>query len=232
MQKKQYTKLLKTLTLLYIEDEDNIRNNLVLTLNLIFKDVIAVANSEDALKIYKDQKIDIILSDINLPYMSGLEFSKIIRKENISIPIILLSAYTDTKFLLDAAKLKLISYLTKPINFDELLEAFKLGVDDILRDNHSFIELKNNISYNLSTLILYENDKEKDLTQSERKLLEFFIENRTRTISIEEIKNYVWEDSDKASDSAFKSLLNKLRQKIGQENIKNISGVGYHLVYE
>ncbi len=230
MQKEQYTKLLKTFTLLYIEDEDNIRNNLVLTLNLIFKDVIAVANSEDALKIYKEKKIDIILSDINLPRMSGLDFSKIIRKENISIPIILLSAYTDTNFLLEAAKLKLISYLTKPINFDELLEAFKLGVDDIFRDNQSLIEFKNNISYNLSNSILYENDKEKDLTQSERKLLQLFIQRKNTTISIEEIKNYIWEDSYKATDSAFKSLLNKLRYKIGQESIKNVSGVGYRLV--
>ena len=222
--------ILKNLTLLYIEDEDNIRDSLCSTLKLIFKDVIDTSNAEEALEIFNKKAPDIILSDINLPKMSGIELTQIIRKVNTTVPIILLTAYTDTSILLDATKLKLINYLTKPVDFDELYQSFVDAIKDIKNLDNIKVLFADSIFYDIKSSILFENNIEKDLTSSERKLLEFFIKNKDRTLSIQEIKNHIWEDSDKASDSAFKSLLNKLRQKIGQNSIKNISGVGYRLV--
>ncbi|MEA2018628.1 MAG: response regulator transcription factor [Campylobacterota bacterium] len=223
-------KILKALTLLYIEDEKSIRDSLCSTLKLIFKEVIDTPTAEEALIIFDEKTPDIVLSDINLPSMSGIELTQKIRKKNVEIPIILLTAYTDTSILLDATKLKLISYLTKPVIFDELYQSFIDAIKDIKRFSNQNINISNTIVYDIQNSILYENKLEKDLTLSERKLLDFFIKYKDRTLSVQEIKNYIWEDSDKASDSAFKSLLNKLRQKIGQNSIKNISGVGYRLV--
>ena len=164
--------------------------------------------------------------------MSGIELSKEIRKNNTNIPIILLTAYTETSMLLDATKLKLINYLVKPVVFDDLYDSFVDAVKDINIDKTSSVYFQNEIIYNQTNSILYEKNIEKDLTQSERKLLDYFILHKDRTVSIDEIKLYIWNDSDKATDSAFKSLLNKLRHKIGQDSIKNVSGVGYHLVIQ
>ncbi len=232
MKKNEYKQILKTFTILYIEDEDNIRNNLCLTLKLIFKDVLDTSNAEDALQIYKSKKPNLILSDINLPGMSGIELSQIIRKDDLSRPIILLSAHTDTHLLLEATKLKLVSYLTKPVDFEELYGSFIDASNELKLNHNENVQFKNDIYYDILNSILYENNIEKDMTVSERKLLELFINNKNNTLSIDYIKNYIWEDSDKSTDSAFKSLLNKLRHKIGANSIKNVSGIGYHLVYE
>jgi DNA-binding response OmpR family regulator len=231
MKKIDYKEKLKTFTILYVEDDANIRKNLSNTLDIIFYKVLSSSNAEDALVMYEENSVDIILSDINLPGINGLDFVKKIREQNQKIPIIMLSAYTNTDFLLEATKLKLVNYLTKPIDFDNLYDSFSLALDDILRDKPTIIKFNNNISYDTSSSILYENKIEKDLTQSERRLLELFLEKKGATVSVEQIKNNLWNDIDKATDSALKSLLNKLRQKVGSASIKNISGVGYHLVY-
>jgi len=215
------------LTLLYVEDEINIRNNLTESLTIIFKNVFSVENAELALEIYKTKHIDIILSDIGLPDMSGIDFVKIIRKDNKTIPIILLTAYTQTDILLEAVKLKLVSYLTKPITLDSLLKTLLDAKNEI--SNSNIFEINNNIKYNIDKKILLKDDEDLHITASEDRLLNIFIENNNRTLSTEEIKNLLWDNSYYATDTAFKSLLNKLRKKIGVNKIKNISGIGYYL---
>jgi two-component system, OmpR family, response regulator VanR len=105
--------VLKNLNILYIEDEENIRKNISKTLRLLSKEVYDVESIENANKIIKNKRIDIIISDINLGNENGLDFIKKLRVNDKNIPVILLSAYTDTKYLLDAAKLKLVDYLCR-----------------------------------------------------------------------------------------------------------------------
>ncbi len=218
------------LNILYIEDENNIRNSLSSSLGIIFKNVYAVENAELALDIYNSKNIDIILSDIGLPGMNGIDLVKIIRKENKSIPIILLTAYTQKDILLEAVKLKLVNYLTKPVTFDTLTTALLQAQSELSKYIPNIFEMKNGIKYDIDKKMLFQDNKNLHITASEAKLLNIFIENKQRTISIEELKNLIWDDSYYATDSAFKSLLNKLRKKIGSNSIKNISGIGYHLV--
>lgn len=222
---------LKQLSILYIEDEDNIRLNIAKTLQLICKEVFIAADATIALNIFNKNNIDIILSDINLPGISGLEFTKIIREVNHQIPIILLTAHTDTDFLLTATKLKLIDYLTKPIDFSILHDTLKRATQEILQNGTFLINFINNTNYNLNKKMLCDdNQNEIKLTSSEIELLEFLLKFRNRVISAEELKISLWEDSDLATDSALKNLLNKLRSKIGKNSITNISGVGYRLI--
>jgi len=222
-------KILSKLTILYIEDEDVIRENITETLSMIFKNVISFRDAEDGIKYFKSNLPDMILSDINLPNMSGIEFSKEIRKVNKNIPIILLTAYTNTEILLEATRLKLINYLIKPVIFEELFNSFKLAINDIEKEENDILEITNSITYDLSKKLLYEGTSEIHLSSSENKLLMIFIKYKSVTISIIEIKNLLWDDPYDATDSAFKSVLNKLRTKIGKDTIKNVPGVGYYL---
>ena len=118
---KKFNNILKNLNVLYIEDEENIRLNIKKVLLLLCKNVFDTGSVEGAKEILEKQRIDIIISDINLPKQNGLDFVEEIRKINKKIPVILLSAYTETNYLLKATKLKLIDYLTKPVNFAGLL---------------------------------------------------------------------------------------------------------------
>jgi len=225
-------KILNQSTILYIEDEDNIRSNITKTLQLICKKVFAVENAYLALDIYKNNKIDIILSDINLPGMSGLDFIKIVRQNNRLIPIILLTAHTNTELLLEATRLRLIDYLTKPIDFEMLHDALKRATKEILLNGTYLVEFENNTSYNINKKLLLDQSTRREikLTSSEIELLEYMLNSKERVVSSQELKNVLWEDETLATDSALKNLLNKLRNKIGKESISNISGIGYRLL--
>ena len=228
-----FNKILKNLNILYIEDEKNIRLNIKKTLELFCENVLDAENILNAKEILTTSRIDIIISDINLPDMSGIDFVKEIRISDKTIPIILLSAYTDKEFLLEATKLKLVDYLTKPINFKDLNNALQKCVEEILDNSRYIITFKNNIQYNVSHNCLIDDNKKEEihLTNKELDLLNFLIKNNNRVCSAEELKSAIWDDYLEATDSALKNLLNKIRKKIGKESIINISGVGYKLEY-
>ena len=90
--------------------------------------------------------------------MSGIDFVKEIRLSDKTIPIVLLSAYTDKEFLLEATKLKLVDYLTKPIDFKNLNNALQKCVEEILYNSRYIITFKNNIQYNVSHHCLIPNN--------------------------------------------------------------------------
>lgn len=221
---------LKSLNILYIEDEENIRKNVTKTLKLLVNNVFELSNSLDALKVFNKEHIDIILSDISMPNLNGIEFVKRIRKKNKNIPIILLTAHTDTPFLLEATKLKLIDYLIKPLNFNQLKEALTKASQEVFENGDYCIFFTNNTCYNLTQKKLYIDSKEQNISAKEIALLELLYKNKNRVVSISEIKSCVWEDEFEATDSALKAVLNKLRKKIGKNSIRNISGIGYQLV--
>jgi DNA-binding response OmpR family regulator len=226
-----FNKILKNLNILYIEDEENIRINIKKTLELFSEKVFDVEDISKAKDILSKNRIDIIISDINLPDTSGIEFIKELRKTDKTIPVILLSAYTDREYLLEATKLKLVDYLTKPIDFKNLNNALQKCVEEILDNSRYMITFKNNIQYNVSHNCLIDNNKKEEihLTNKELDLLNFLIKNNNRICSADELKSAIWDDYLEATDSALKNLLNKLRKKIGKESIINISGVGYKL---
>ena len=228
-----FNKIIKNLNILYIEDEKNIRLNIKKTLELFCENVFDSENILNAKEILSKNRIDIIISDINLPDMSGIDFVKEIRIRDKTIPIILLSAYTEKEFLLEATKLKLVDYLTKPINFKDLNNALQKCVEEILDNSRYIITFKNNIQYNVSHNCLIDNNEKEEirLTNKELDLLNFLIKNNNRVCSAEELKSAIWDDYLEATDSALKNLLNKVRKKIGKESIINISGVGYKLEY-
>ena len=227
----QFNKILKNLNILYIEDEENIRENIKKTLLIFCENVFDVENISNAKEILNTNRIDIIISDINLPDISGIDFVKELRKIDKTIPIIILSAYTEKTYLLEATKLKLVDYLTKPIDFKSLHNALYKCVEEILDNSRYIISLKNNINYNVlqRKIINLQNNEEISLTSKELDLLDLLIKNNNRVLSIDELKNTLWDDEFDATESAFKNLLNKLRKKIGKDSILNISGVGYRL---
>lgn len=221
--------ILRKMSILYVEDEISIRENVKKVLLLLCEKVYDIDCSEKAKDILNNHHIDIIISDINLPNKSGIEFIKELRKIDRTIPVILLSAYTDKEYLLEATKLKLVDYLTKPIDFKELNQALQKSVVDILDNSRYIINFTNEVKYNVLHKKLYLKENEITLTSKELILLDFLIKNNHRVISHDELKANVWEDLLEASDSALKNLLNKLRKKIGKESILNISGVGFRI---
>lgn len=222
-------KILKTLRVMYVEDEENIRKNITATLEVLVKEVYSLPNIETALECFNSFNPDIIISDITLENENGLDLVKKIRQKDKTIPVLILSAHTDVNYLLEATKLKLVEYLIKPLNFEKLEKALFNAVEEIYYTGRLVVSFKNGTKFNIQKLVLFKDNNEINLTPSETALLDLLVKNIGRNISQEEIKNNLWDDSYYTTESAFKSLLNKLRNKIGKDSVINTSGVGYQL---
>ena len=108
------------ITLLYVEDDEMIREVLVRRLERKVKKLIVACNGEEGLELFNSEQPDMILTDVTMPIMNGIEMSKAIRTSNHEIPIIIVSAHGDSKYLLEAIDCGVTSYLLKPIDKNKL----------------------------------------------------------------------------------------------------------------
>lgn len=223
--------ILKDLRILYIEDDERTRQLVSDILTMLCRRVIAVESAEEALDIYKTEMPDIILSDVDLPGINGIEFVKLIREENKTIPIILLTAHTKVEYLMDAVKLHLVDYITKPLDIKKLTLALQDSAQQILDSGEFLVKFINGSLYNMNKNVVIYHNQEYSLTHSESLFLNLLLKNRHRAVSSNEILEIVW-DYDEGTEGALKSLLNKIRKKIGKESIVNISGVGYRIILD
>lgn len=92
---KDLKEKLKTVTLLYVEDEEGIRKNIADSLRYYLKDVYEASNGEEGYLIYKEKSPSIILSDIHMSILNGVEFIKKVRENDRSTPVVMMTAYTD-----------------------------------------------------------------------------------------------------------------------------------------
>lgn len=117
---------LKSITLLYVEDEKYAQQVLSMILEDYVGTIMLAKNGVEALKIFKKEKIDLIITDILMPKMNGIELARKIKQNQTgmnSTPIIFATAFTEIEFLLESIKLGCDGYILKPINVDLLLEA-------------------------------------------------------------------------------------------------------------
>ena len=131
--------------ILFVEDEVDIRKNYVTYLKMFFKDVYEASDGKEGYEVYKEKKPDILILDINMPKLSGLELLKKIRQDDSKTKAIMLTAHSDANLLLEAVELKLTKYLIKPISRDELKESLNLVVselDNYFNENNKILQLK------------------------------------------------------------------------------------------
>ncbi|QDF28918.1 diguanylate cyclase [Halarcobacter anaerophilus] len=124
--------ILKDINVLYVEDEEEVREFTTKTINNIVNQVIPAKNGKDGLeKYYDNQDINLILTDINMPKMGGLEMCKEIRKTNKEIPIVITTAHSDPDFLKEAIDVNVSSYAMKPIDLYHLIDSMIKAVEPI-----------------------------------------------------------------------------------------------------
>ena len=153
-------KILKRLKILYVEDDDSVRNELSSLLSNFFESVYTAVDGKDGLSIYnqKHNEIDIIIADINMPNLTGIEMLEEIRKFDKDIPVIFTTAYSDNKFLSDAIKLKVFEYIVKPIDIRNLVTVLgDLGTilyhDFLLNQQNKELKKYKDIIYNNNIVI-------------------------------------------------------------------------------
>ncbi len=217
---------LKQLTLLYVEDDDSIRQKYCIPLRLLFKTVYEAVDYESSLELYSTKSPDIILVDINLGELSGIDIVKNIREKDFTIPIVFLTAHYDNKYLLEVANLQIDGYIVKPLDIDKLQQAMYNCLKKI--DTISIVSLDSSLTYNQNTNELFENNIKVVLGKKENTLLNLLLKNKDKTISRDQLEYEVWKENS-VSDSSIKNLIGNLRKKIGKEKIVNILGIGWKI---
>ena len=216
------------LTILYVEDDELIRKGAMRYLEKICKKVWGAKDGLEALHIYEDYRPDVIISDIDMPRLNGLDMAKKIRQHDKHTPIILATAFTQTDFLLKAVELQLIKYLVKPITSAKLSEALHLAYDSIHQEEQSIVSLSNNSTYDILNKVLIIDNTVVNLTKNEQLLLDILVKNKSKLVTYEEIEKYIWFDTIMSMDT-LRSLVKFLRKKLQIIPIENISGRGYKL---
>ena len=215
---------MKNLKVLIVEDEQNLAKLLQKSIQDMFYKVIIAKDGIEGFKKYQTFKPDLIISDILMPNLDGLEMSKQIRLENSEIPIIILSAHSEKERLLMAIDLHINKYFIKPFDIEEFIEFLKLTSKNINKSKS--IKLKDDFIFNNNTRNLYKNDTLVNLTKKEREFIEALIENSGEPLEDEKIKNLLW-SGEESSDERLRTFIKRLRLKTSKNLIENVSSRGY-----
>ncbi len=220
---------LSAYTVLYVEDEDGIRNNILEILKCFFKQVFSAKNASEGLNKYLENRPDLIITDIKMPNQTGIEFIKKIRQTDSKTRVIITSAHTDLDYMLQATELHLIKYIIKPITEDKLMEALDSFIGSF-KDNKMY-NLNTNWFFDSSKSIVFNENEEFSLTKKESKFLKLLI-TKNRIITYEELENLVWDEENIMTSNAMRLFIKNLRKKLPNNYIKNIQGIGYKISKE
>jgi two-component system, OmpR family, response regulator VanR len=218
----------KSIKVLYVEDDEIARENGIEYLENFFEIIYEANDAIKALQLYEKYKPDIIITDIQMPKLNGLEFVKRIRQKDKKTQIIIITAFCDKDYLLKAIELGLVKYLIKPVKEKEFEEALFLCVNSLQEDISNIIKLENNSYFDIFNKNLVINDEIIKLRTKEILFLELLIKNKNRYVSYEEIENYVWNESVMTKD-ALKTLVKNIKTKLPKDLILNLTNSGYKI---
>ena len=224
------TKELKNLNLLYIEDDITTQNNYLQSFQIIFHTVFTAINYKEALSLFKNKKVDIVLVDIELKStQNGFDIANSIRTLDFNVPIVFLTGHDETELVLQAINSNMDGYIIKPLNLKKFINI----TENVLKKIQSkeFIQFKD-FYYNCNTLELFSNEgKYITLGKKENQLLQVFLENNDIILSRETLEHKIW-DEPLTSETTLKNLISSLRKKIGKETIVNISKIGWRIKFD
>jgi two-component system, OmpR family, response regulator VanR len=221
-------KFYKNIKILYVEDDAIARENGIEYLENFFEQIYEASDALIALQLYEKYQPDIIITDIQMPKLNGLEFVKRIRQKDKDTQIIIITAFCDKDYLLKAIELGLVKYLVKPVREKEFEEALFLCVDSLENNQSNIIKLQENTYFDMFNKNLVIENEIVKLRAKELVFLELLVKNRNRYVSYEEIENYVWNDSVMTKD-ALKTLVKNLKTKIPKNLILNLTNSGYKI---
>ncbi len=222
------------MTLLYAEDEEITRINYAKYMARFFDEVYEASDGKEALEIYEDKKPDVLLLDIDMPCIDGLEVASRIRKKDKKCRIIMLTAIKDVDKLIFAAELNLTKYLPKPINRKELKSALSLAKEQLINEEgtQKKVIIQGTLEWDKQNCELFENRQRVKLTKFETKFFELLTRRAGHIYTQEEIITFVWGE-DALLDynpSRLKDLVKRVRKKLNHNCIENIYSQGYKII--
>jgi two-component system response regulator VanR len=218
-------KQLKNYTLLYAEDEHQVQEKMREYFESYFHSVYCAIDGEEALQLHRRYSPDVVILDINMPKISGLEVARRIRCEDAHTRILMLSAHSEKEILLEATEIDMSKYLIKPVSpIDFKVALDKVASELIALPNQSH---KNRLEYTIDKEgLIYRNKTLLELSKSEHRALGLLIKNIGYSVTYETFF-YDEEHTEISNEATLRNIMAKLRKKCPDLTIKNIKNVGY-----
>ena len=223
--------------ILIVEDDNHIKNLISTTLKVNKYNYLVATSGNEAIMLAVSHKPDIILLDLGLPDMDGVEIIKNVREWS-NIPIIVISARSEDKDKIDALDFGADDYITKPFSVEELLARIRVATRRLNSMNEKQAEsiFKNGdltIDYSAGCVYLY--DKELHLTPIEYKLLCLLSKNVGKVLTHTYITMEIWGTTLESDVASLRVFMTTLRKKIEQDSIESKYiqthiGVGYRML--
>jgi len=219
--------------ILLVEDEQELSDIIIRGLRKCSYAVDAAYDGEEALDYYNINEYDVIILDLNLPKIDGLEVLKKIRQKDTGIKILILSARSEVDERVKGLDMGANDYLTKPFDFLELEARIRTlaRITYIQQEN----ELSSGgINLNMATKVVTYQKVQLPLTKKEYAILEYMMLRKGQVVSTEQLLNHVWDSEADLFPDTIKYHIHSLKKKLTDAHcihdlIQNVRGMGYKI---
>ena len=209
--------------------EDDLILNEIIEEHLISQkhEITTVFTGLEAQDLLCSQRFDLLLLDVNVPILNGFELLKDLRQKEIYTPAIFLTSLNQIDDIEKGFKSGCDDYLKKPFELKEL----DLRINNIKRlfniENEDLIQISKDTYLDKKNLLIKKENEQIHLAKKECEVLEYLINNSSKTVSIEELSLNVWAYEEAPISSTIRTYIKNLRRVLGEEFIINLRGVGY-----
>ena len=231
----------RDMTVLLVEDYEPLRNDMEEIFEDLFRTVAVASDGKEGLELYHafyakhDKYFDIVITDIQMPLMNGVELSKAIHDVTPEQQIIVLSAHTDSDYLLELINTNIAQFLTKPIEHDPLMEVLCMVSNKVNANREHapedivLIDLGEDFVWDTETSVLQKGETVIALTRNEILLMQLLVRKKEQICTNEDILNDFYANNIDISEASIRNMVFKLRKKLPKSAISSIYGMGYKL---
>lgn len=191
--------------------------------------VTVAEDGEKAEELIYTHQYDLLILEVDVPKLSGLELAKKLKKQGFKIPIIFLSSSSCVDNFHLAYSYGANDFIRKPFIFDELIVRINYIKEHFLIDTNKIIDIGENIQFNLLTMSITKNGDVNYLTNKEAQILRYFLLNKNRLISTNELVLNVWGYDAEPSIATIRTYIKNIRKHLQKDSFETIKGSGYIL---
>ena len=221
------SKILNNLTVLIVENEGDGKKIVQEVMRDKFEKVITAQNGDEGLKKFKKYNPNMVITDVFMPIMNGLDMAKSIKEISKDTPIIVFSTNSEKETLLKAIDVGIDKYVLKPIDLDDFLVTLENVAKNKI-ETANIIQVTYGYSFNKIKRVLIRDGIEISLTKKELAFISLLIKRLGTLVLHDEIKNVVWV-GESVTEAAIRTFVKRVRDKVGSNFIKNVPGLGYKI---
>ena len=213
--------------ILITEDDATIREGICAYLSEFNYEIIETRDGREALSKFESNKINLVILDIQIPFINGLDVLRKIREKS-SLPVLILTAFSDEEFKITAFSNLADGYIEKPFS----LPVLKARIDALITKNYEKFEVFSykDLEVNFSNFSAKINNSTVEISAKEIEVLKYLLLNEGRALTRKQILENVWKESENTPfDRVIDVYIKDLRKKFGLDCIKTIRNVGYKL---